>query len=74
MLYPLHRSENLTKKLNKSLIDIIYLKMEIIFMNSKNSKTSEIHRLKLNLTEKLKKNLRKTWLQLIWVFITIGKT
>ena len=31
-------------------------------MNSKNSKTSEIHRLKLNLTEKLKKNLRKTWL------------
>ena len=43
-------------------------------MNSKNSKTSEIHRLKLNLTEKLKKNLRKTWLQLIWVFITIGKT
>ena len=61
-MYPLHRSENLTKKLNKSLIDIIYLKMEIIFMNSKNSKTSETHRLKLNLTEKLKKNLRKTWL------------
>ena len=31
--------------------------METIFMNSKNSKTSEPHRLKLNLTEKLKKNL-----------------
>ena len=36
----------------KSLIDIIS-SMETIFMNTKNSKTNELHRLKLDLTDKL---------------------
>ena len=50
--------------------------METIFMNSKNSKMSEPHRLRLDLTDKLnlKDPKKKTWLQLIWVFITHGKT
>ena len=32
---------------------MIYLKMETIFMNTKNSKTSETHRFILDLTDKL---------------------
>ena len=39
-----------------------YLKMEIIFMNSENNKTSESHRFKLNLTDKLNlKDPKKIW-------------
>ena len=49
--------------------------METIFINSENSKTSEPHIFKLNLTEKLKlKDPKTTWLSLISVFITLGKT
>ena len=37
--------------------------METIFMNSENSKTSEPHRFKLDLTDKLNlKDPKKTWL------------
>ena len=41
-----------TKTIYKSLIDIIEI-METIFINTKNSKTSEPHKLRLNLTDKL---------------------
>ena len=50
-------------------------KMDNIFMNSENSKTSKPHVLILNSTEKI--NLRrgeKAWLYQILVFITHGKT
>ena len=37
--------------------------METIFMNTENSKASESHRFKLNLTDQLNlKNPKKTWL------------
>ena len=49
--------------------------METIFMNTENSKTNEPHRFKLDLTDKpnLKNPKKKKWLQLIEVFITVGK-
>ena len=50
-LYSLYRSKKLTKRLYESLIDIIQ-NMETIFMNTKNSKTSEPHRFKLDLADK----------------------
>ena len=44
-----------------------YLKMETIFMNSENSKTSKSHRFKLDLTDKLNlKDSKKTWLYYTW--------
>ena len=52
LLYSLYRSKQLTEQLYKSLVDIIY-DMETIFMNTENSKTSEPHRFKLDLTDKL---------------------
>ena len=51
LLYSLYRSKKLSKQIYKSLIDIIE-NMETIFMNSENSKTSEPHRFKLDLTDK----------------------
>ena len=51
-LYSLYISKKLTKRLYESLIDIIQ-NMETIFMNTKNSKTSEPHRFILDLTDKL---------------------
>ena len=44
--------KKLTKNIYKSLIDII-LNMEKNFMNSENSKTSEPHKFRLDLTDKL---------------------
>ena len=44
LLYSLYRSKKLTKQLYKSSVDI---------MNTENSKTSEPHRFKLDLTDKL---------------------
>ena len=44
-------------------------------MNIENSKTSEPHRFKLDLTDKLNLKIQtKTWLQPIWIFIMLGKT
>ena len=43
--------------------DLRYLKMETIFMNTKNSKTSESHIIKLDLTDKLNLKIQtKIWL------------
>ena len=52
LLYSLYRSKQLKEQLYKSLVDII-CNMETIFMNTENSKTSEPHRFKLDLTDKL---------------------
>ena len=51
LLCSLYRS----KKLIRQLFNLRdnYLKMETIFMNAENSKTSEPHRFKLDLTSKL---------------------
>ena len=50
------------KKINQNNLqqfDQHYLKMETIFMNTENSKTSEPHRFRLSLADKL--NLVKIW-------------
>ena len=46
--------------------------MEIIFRKTENSKTSEPHRFKLDLTDKL--NLKNPNKNIDLVFITLGKT
>ena len=44
-------------------------------MNNKNTKISESNRFKLDLTDKLNlKDPKKSWLQPVSVFITLGKT
>ena len=58
LLYSLYKSKKLSKQIYKSLVDIIW-NMETIFMNTKNSKTSEPHRFKLVLTDKLNSKDRK---------------
>ena len=57
LLYSLYRSK---KNLQSNSVKFgwRYLKMETIFMNTENSKTSEPHRFKLDLTDKL--NLKNT--------------
>ena len=52
LLYSLYRSKKLTKNIYKALVDIVQ-KMETNFMNTENSGTSELHRFKLDLTDKL---------------------
>ena len=48
---------------NSIKVCLAYLKMETIFINSKKSKTSESHRFRLDLTDKLElKDPKKTWL------------
>ena len=50
IMYSLFRAEKITKKVCNNRLNSI--KMETIFMNSKNSKTSDSHRLLLNLSDK----------------------
>ena len=50
ILYSLYRSKNL--QINSIKFGWHYLKMETIFINTENSKTSELHRSKLYLTDK----------------------
>ena len=52
IIYSLYQSKEITKKKIQQLNEII-IKMDTIFMNSENSKTSEPHILKLKLTDKL---------------------
>ena len=49
LLYPLYRSKKLTKHI---YVWSTFLKTEIIFMNTENSKMSEPHRFKLGLTDR----------------------
>ena len=48
--------------------------METIFMNTQNSKTSELHRFKLDLTDKLILKDPKKNMALVNLSITLGKT
>ena len=55
IVYSLYRSKEITKKVYNNIIESIKVlyKMDTIFMNSENSKTSEYHVLVLKLTDKL---------------------
>ena len=54
IIYFLNRVKETTKKVDKNIMSSIKLlkRKNVIFMNSKNSKTSDPHRLLLNLTDK----------------------
>ena len=58
--YSLHQEKEVTKKVYNNVMNSIKLKnrMDTIFMNSENSKTSDPHRLLLNLTDKI--NLKRS--------------
>ena len=55
IVYSLYQSKEITKKVYNNIIKSINVqyKMDTIFMNSKNSQTSEYHVLVLKLTNKL---------------------
>ena len=59
IIYSLYRAREVTKKACNNIMHSIKLqnRINIIFMNSKNSKTSDSHRLSLNLSEKV--NLKR---------------
>ena len=71
----MYRSKNLQKTSIKKF-NWHYLKMETIFMNSRNSKISEPHRFSLDLTDKRnfkdpKKNMALTNLSIFYTWINI---
>ena len=53
----MYRTEEITKKVYNKIVNSIKLqdRMDTKFMNSENSKTSNCHRLLLNLSDNLKK-------------------
>ena len=55
ILYSLSRAKEITKKAYKNILNLINVlyKMDTIFMISRNSKTSDPHRLLLNLLDKI---------------------
>ena len=55
MIYSVYPSNEISNKVFNHMMNLIKVqyKMDTIFMNSKNSKTSETHRLLLNLTDKI---------------------
>ena len=56
IIYSLYQAKEITKKVYNNTMNSII--MNTIFMNSKNSKTSNSHRLFLNLTDKI--NLKRS--------------
>ena len=61
IIYSLYQEKGIAKKIYNNIMNSIKLqnRMNIIFMDLKNSKTSDPHRLLLNLLVKI--NLRKKW-------------
>ena len=59
IIYSLYREKEVTKKVYKNIMNSIKLqkRMDTIIMNSKNSGTSDLHRLSTNLTDKI--NLKR---------------
>ena len=55
IIYSLYNTKEFTKKLYNNIMNSIKLqnRMDIIFMNSENSKTTDLHRLSLNLPDKI---------------------
>ena len=62
IVYSLHRSKEITKMLYNNIINSIkaQYKIDTIFMNSENSRTSEYHILLLNLSNKIDLRSEKT--------------
>ena len=60
IIYSLYRAKYITKKVYNNIMNSMKLwnRMATIFINSKNSKTSEPHRLLLNITDKI--NLKRS--------------
>ena len=58
IIYSLYRAKEITKEVYNNIMNSIKLqnRMDTIFMNCKNSKTSDLHRLLLNLTDKINLN------------------
>ena len=58
IIYSLYQAKEITKKVYNNIIHSINLQITIdtIFMNSKNSQTSDLHRLLLKLTDKINLN------------------
>ena len=54
IIYSLYRAKEITKKVYNNIMNSIKLsnRMDTIFMNSQNSKTSDPHRLLINLSDK----------------------
>ena len=55
IIYSLYQAKDITKKVYNNMINSIKLqnRMDTIFINSKSSKTSDLNRLLLNLSEKI---------------------
>ena len=55
IIYSLHRSKEIAKKVNSNIMNLIKVqdKMDTVFMNSKNSKISDPHKLLLKLSVKI---------------------
>ena len=60
IIYSLYQAKEVTKKVYNNIMNSIKLssRVDTIFMNSENSKTSDLHRLLLNLTDKI--NLKRS--------------
>ena len=60
IIYSLYREKEITKKVYNNIMNSINLqnRMDTIFMNPRNSKTSDPHRLLFNLSDKI--NSRKS--------------
>ena len=58
IIYSLYQEKEITKKVYNNAITSIKFRMDNIFMNSENSKTSDPHRLSLNLSGKI--NLKRS--------------
>ena len=56
IIYSLYRAKEITKKVYNNIVNSIKFynsRMDTIFMNSKNSKTSDVHRILLSLSDKI---------------------
>ena len=53
IIYSLYREKEITKKVYNNAINSIKFRMDTIFLNSENTKTSDLHRLLSNLSGKI---------------------
>ena len=58
IIYYLYREKEITKKVYNNAINSIKFRMDTIFLNSENTKTSDLHRLLFNLSGKI--NLKRS--------------
>ena len=58
IIYSLYREKEITKKVYNNAINSIKFRMDTIFLNSENTKTSDLHRLLFNLSGKI--NLKRS--------------